>query len=109
MAVSFPVLREALWHLSLEPHHQREELAGMVVPDELALDLANAVDSLEHAQETAGIRLASSLVGEVRRLCDMLDVSPGDPLWDDRSLDRHPTWAEARRVARDLLELLPSA
>lgn len=81
----------------------------MVVTDELALDLVNAVDSLEYAQETAGIWLAENLVAEVRRLCDMLAVPPGDPLWDDRSLDSHPTWAEARRVAREVLRLLPNA
>jgi hypothetical protein len=80
-----------------------------VVTDELALDLANAVESLEYAQETAGTQLADDVLAELRRLNALLDAPSDDALWEEHSLDRHPTWAEARRVSRELLPRLPGA
>jgi hypothetical protein len=32
---------------------------------------------------------------------------PADQVWNDVALDRHPTWAEARSVARQLLPQIP--
>ena len=109
MTAPFRLLHDAIRNLSLEPDEQRRALAGMVVTDELALDLDNAVTSLRHAQETAGIELAGNLVTGAQRLCALLDAPPGDALWADGALDTHPTWAEARLLARDLLPLLPTA
>lgn len=105
----FRLLRESLWNLSLEPADQRSELNGTAVTDELALDLANAVESLERTQQAAGTRPGEDLLAEVRRLNALLAAQPDDAMWEDDSLDRHPTWAEARRLARSLLPLVPSA
>ena len=108
MVVRFELLRSALHQLSLEPNDQRQELAGTVVTDELALDLSNAVASLSHTSEVAGVELAPELVEALERLNQSLGAPPGDPLWDDAALDRHPVWAEARLVARSLLPNVPS-
>lgn len=78
----------------------------MVVTDELALDLANAVESLEYAQESAGVRLDGDLVVDLQRWQTLLDAERGDDLWADSSLDSHPTWAKARRLATELLARL---
>ena len=104
----FGILRDALWQLSLEPNEQRQHLAGMAVTDELALDLDNAASSLTYAAESAGVPLPEEVVREVQRLNALTSVAPGDPLWDDEALDRHPTWADARATARRLLPLVPS-
>lgn len=109
VSVSFRLLRDALKNLSLEPDEQRRELSGTVVTDELALDLDNAVRSLDEAQRTAGIALADGLLTELRRLNALLDAPPGDEFWSDVALDRHRGWAEAREIARALLALVPSA
>jgi hypothetical protein len=105
--VPFRLLRDALWQLSIEADEQRRELHGSVVTDELALDLGNALDSLEHAEEEAGIVLPNALVSELRRLSALLDTPPGDPLWRDDALDNDPRWAEARRLSGDMLSRLP--
>jgi hypothetical protein len=108
MVDRFELLRSALHQLSLEPNDQRQELARTVVTDELALDLSDAVASLSHASEVAGVELAAELIEAVERLNQSLGAPPGDPFWDDAALDRHPIWAEARLVARSLLRNLPS-
>ena len=108
MTEPFHLLRDALWQLGLEADEQRRELSGTVVPDELALDLANAVESIEYAQKSAGLRLTEDVFADLERLSALFDASPGDPFWADESLDHHPTWAEARRRARAILPRLPS-
>lgn len=108
-ALPFRLLRVAVWQLSLEPDEQRLELKGMAVTDELALDLDNAIASLEYEQESSGLRIADDVLAGVQLLNALVEAPPDDALWQDESLDRHPAWAAARRVARELLPLLPSA
>ncbi|MBJ7452160.1 MAG: hypothetical protein JHC71_08770 [Blastococcus sp.] len=108
MEALFPLLREALWQLSLEPREQRAALAGTVVTDELTLDLRNAMESLPYACEVAGISLDMGVLASLERLTRLLDAEPGDELWGDEALDKHPAWAEARGVAREVLPLIPS-
>ncbi len=107
VTVSFPLLREALWQLSLEPDEQRKALHGMAVTDELAIDLENAVASLADATEQAGTTLSEDVVAALTELSDLLSAPPEDALWDSESLDRHPSWAKARALSRRLLPLLP--
>jgi hypothetical protein len=72
-------LREALRNLSLEPDELRAELLGMVVTDELALDLDNAVSSVNHASEVEGFTRQDTSVFTVRTAKDglMLTMPPG--------------------------------
>lgn len=109
MTIPFRLLRDALTRLSLDPRAQREALAGCVVTDELALDLDHAVSSVPHESQRTGITLDSALQAALRDLNSLLDAPPSDPLWDDESLDAHPTWAAARRTAGQLLFQLPPA
>ena len=88
MEAPFSLLRGALWNLSLEPEEQRRELSGTVVTDELALDLDNAVASLEHAQRTADVALSEEVLDAVRRLNETLAAPQGDALWNEDALDR---------------------
>ena len=76
--------------------------------DELVLDFANAFESLPYASEVAGVELDQQVQASLERLNRLLDAEPGDPLWDDKALNRHPAWAEARALAREVLSLLPS-
>jgi hypothetical protein len=108
VTVPFRLLSDALTQLSLEPRAQRSSLAGSVVTDELALDLDNAVSSLRYECDRTGIVLDDDLVTALRNLVDRLAAPPSDPLWDDESLDTHPTWIAARRTARQLLSRLPT-
>lgn len=101
------LLRDALRHLSLEPDEQRAALADTVVTDELALDLNSAMSSLQYAMERAEVQLGDDLLSNLLRLDRLLSASPDDSLWDQEALDRHPTWAEARTLARVMLPLLP--
>jgi hypothetical protein len=105
----FRLLRDALTQLSLDPQAQRNALAGSVVTDELALDLDHALQSLRYESQRTGIVLDDALCTELRDLNNQLAAPPGDPLWNDESLDTHPTWAAARRTARQLLSRLPPA
>lgn len=107
VTVPFRLLRDALWQLSLEPDEQRKALDGMAVTDELALDLDNAVASLAHASEEAGMTLGEDVVAALAHLNESLSAPSEDPLWDGEVLDRHPAWAEARAISRRLLSLLP--
>ncbi len=109
VTVPFPLLREALWQLSLEPDEQRKSLHGMVVTDELALDLDNAVTSLAYASDQAGRTLSEGVVVALTELNQLLSAPPEDELWDSESLDTHPSWARARAraLSRRLLPLLP--
>ena len=109
MNVPYRLLRDALWQLSLEPDEQRKALAGMAVTDELANDLDNAVLSLNHAEEEAGVALTDEVRAAVTSLLDRLDAPPEADLWDDEALDRHSVWSEARVEARRLLPLLPQS
>ena len=109
MTIPFRLLRDALTQLSLDPQAQRNALAGCVVTDELALDLDNAVLSLPYESQRTGIALDSALLTALRDLNSCLEAPPADPLWDDESLDTHPTWTAARRTARQLLSQLPPA
>lgn len=104
----FPLLQEALVRLSREPEEQRAALAGTVVTDELALDLDNAMQSLPDASEVAGVRFDEKVRSSLDRLSRLLEAQPGDELWDDKALDTHPAWAEARALAREVLWLIPS-
>ena len=70
--------------------------------------LPNAFDSLPHASEVAEVELDQQVRASLERLSRLLDAGPGDPLWDDKALDWHPAWAEARALAREVLSLLPS-
>jgi hypothetical protein len=108
VTIPFRLLRDALTQLSLDPQAQRKALAGCIVTDELALDLGNAVLSLPNESQRTGITLDSALQAALRDLNSRLDAPPSDPLWDDESLDTHPTWIAARRTARQLLSQLPS-
>ncbi len=107
MTPPLQLLRNALTQLSLEADQQRRLLDGAVVTDELALDLDNAVASLAARAEAEQLHIDSSLLAEVAALNRRLDVPPTDPLWDDDSLDTHPTWAAIRVAARALLTRLP--
>ncbi|WP_142158249.1 hypothetical protein [Cellulomonas sp. SLBN-39] len=109
MTTSFPLLRDALTNLALPPERQRQALAGTVVPDELALDLDNAVRSLDDAMERAGIQLAPAVVAAVEELNDSLAAPPADDLWNDVALAQHPAWIAARRRAAELLAQIPPA
>lgn len=109
MTIPFRLLRDALTQLSVDAQEQRNVLAGSVVTDELALDLDNAVLSLQYESQRTGIVLDDALVTALHDLLRRLDAPPGDQLWDDESLDTHPTWAAARRTARELLSQLPPA
>jgi hypothetical protein len=109
VTIPFRLLRDALIQLALDPQQQRQVLAGTVVTDELVLDLDNAVDSLEHESQRTGIALDEALLSALRELNDRLTALSSDELWDDQSLDTHPTWAHARQTARDLLPQLPTA
>ncbi|MGX5656930.1 hypothetical protein ACWKWC_19310 [Geodermatophilus nigrescens] len=108
MTAPFALLRDALRRLSLEPSEQRAALAGTVVTDELALDLDNAMQALRHESELAGVSLDQEVQASLWRLNGLLDAQPGDRLWADAALDDHPTWAEARLVARQVLPLIPA-
>lgn len=108
MTVSFQLLRDALTNLALRPDEQREALAGSVVTDELALDLDNAVGSLEYEMDRTGIRFHAELLADLKRLNEAFAAPPADPLWDDASLDHHPTWTTARDTAARLLGGLPA-
>jgi hypothetical protein len=77
------------------------------VTDELALDLDNAVISLAHASEEAGMTLNDHVVAALADLHKSLSAPPDAALWDDEALDRHPVWAEARVTSRRLLPLIP--
>ena len=103
----FPLLRDALRRLSLEPTEQRAALVGTVVTDELALDLDNAMQALRHESEMAGVTLDPEVQASLWRLNGLLDAQRGNRLWTDAALDDHPTWAEARIVARQVLPLIP--
>ncbi|GAA5021337.1 hypothetical protein [Actinopolymorpha pittospori] len=109
MTIPFRLLRDALIQLALDPQQQRQVLAGTVVTDELVLDLDNAVASLEHESQRTGITLDEALLSALRELNDLLGAQSSDELWDDESLDTHPTWAHARQKARELLPQLPTA
>ena len=109
MTAPFRLLRDALWQLSLEPIEQREALKGMAVTDELALDLDNAVASMQYASEAAGRTLDADVLEAVRSLNATLgEHGPDDSLWDDAALDLDTIWAQARETARALLPRLPS-
>ena len=58
--------------------------------------------------ERAGVTLDPGLQTALRELERSIDAPPSDPLWEDASLDTHPTWIEARRTARQLLARLPA-
>ena len=109
MDIPFAVLRQALGHLSLEPDEQRKALAGAVVPDELALDLGNAIESLGHTSSEDGATLPADVVADVLALQEALSAPSGAHLWTVQALEQHPTWALARSEARRLLPLLPHA
>jgi hypothetical protein len=109
VADAFFLLRSASRQLSLEPDEQRRSFAGMVVNDELALDLENAVASVRFAQDAAGSTLAAEVVDELQDLLRLLTAPPEDRLWEDRALDDDERWAKARAVARRVLPDLPSA
>lgn len=109
MTIPFRLLCDALTQLSLDPLEQRNVLVGSVVTDEFALDLDNAVRSLQYESQRTGAVLDDALVTALHDLLGSLDAPPSDPLWDDESLDTHPTWAAARRTARQLLSQLPPA
>lgn len=51
MAIPFRLLCDALTQLSLDPLEQRNVLVGSVVTDEFALDLDNAVRSLQYESQ----------------------------------------------------------
>jgi len=105
--IAFQLLRDVLTKLALPPELQRQVLAGTVVTDELALDLDNAVGSLNYEMDRTGITLTSTILTDLRRLNEALTAPPADVLWDDASLDRHPVWAAARQTASALLTQLP--
>ena len=107
MQPQFGILREALWRLSLNAEQQRTVLAGTVVTDELALDLDNAVKSLRFASAQAGVVLSPEFLSALSSIEALFAAAPGDPLWDDESLDHHEAWASARAQARQLQLLLP--
>lgn len=109
MTTSFPLLRGALTNLALPPERQQQVLAGAAVPDELALDLDNAVRSLDDAMERAGVQLAPTVVAAVEQLNDSLAAPPADDLWADAALAQHPVWIAARQRAAELLALMPPA
>lgn len=104
---AFRDLREAVEQLCLEPEEQRRALARMVVTDELAMDLHYSLEALGDNTKRAGVGLDDDVVIELRRLSALLDVPPGDPLWDEPALDTHPTWAELRLGARAMLPRFP--
>lgn len=107
--VPFRLLRDALWQLSLEPSEQRMALEGSAITDELALDLDNAVASLQHASEAAGKVLDPDVLEAVRALNAAFGMhGPEDEMWVDAALDRHAVWAQARKTARALLPRLPA-
>ena len=108
VTVSFRLLRDALSTLALDPDQQRRALAGTAVTDELALDLDNAVTSLNHEMQRTGIDLDPELLTALTRLNDTLAAPPADSLWDEDSLDIHPVWAAARETAYALLTQLPT-
>jgi len=107
MADPYLLLRDALRQLSLEPEAQRKALPGTVVTDELALDLNNAVQSIQHAKDEAGFALPAEIVSAVVSLNETLSAPPNTDLWERGALDRHPAWAQARTIARQLLPLIP--
>ena len=109
MTIPFRQLRDALIQLALDPQQQRQVLAGTAVTDELVLDLDNALGSLEDESQRTGITLDKALLTALRELNDCLAAPSSDELWDDQSLDTHPTWAHARQKARELLPQLPTA
>jgi hypothetical protein len=80
----------------------------MVGTGELALDLDNAMQSLPYATEMAGVSLDEEVQTSLERLTRLFDAEPTDELWDEAALDTHPTWAEARALAREVLPLIPS-
>jgi hypothetical protein len=104
----FPILRDALERLALNSAEQRAALAGTADPDELALDLENAVVSLAYAERVTGVQLSPGLRHAIADLYALFDGrGPGDAVWDDTALDDHAVWAEARARARQLLRELP--
>jgi hypothetical protein len=80
----------------------------MVATGELALDLDNAMRSLPYASELAGVSLDGKVEASLERLSRLFDAEPAAEIWDDKALDTHRTWAEARALARELLPLVPS-
>ncbi|TDP91127.1 acetyltransferase-like isoleucine patch superfamily enzyme [Labedaea rhizosphaerae] len=92
------LLRDALAQLAMDADAQREALAGSVITDELALDLSAAVELLPE-----GGGLDPGVLRELRVLNDAFTAPPGDPLWNEASLDTHPVWVAARDTARRLL------
>ena len=65
------------------------------------------MQALPHASALAGVSLDPEVQASLWRLNRLLDAQPGDRLWADAALDDHPTWAEARIVARQVLLLIP--
>lgn len=106
MTISFRLPREALANLALPAERQRQALAGTAVTDELALDLDNAVLSLNHEMDRTGVRLPPVLIAALQEFNNALSAPPEDSLWDDASLDGHPIWASARVTAIELLDQL---
>jgi hypothetical protein len=94
------LLREALANLAAEPSAQEERLRGAVVQDELALDFANAFESLASLAEADA--LDSGTITDLRVLHDKFSVGPGDSLWSEDLYS--PRWAEIRTMAARLIE-----
>jgi hypothetical protein len=100
--VSGPIvlLRDSLAQLAAEPPEQEERLSGMVVRDELALDFANAVESLASLPDAD--MLDGSTMADLRGLYDRISVGPDDSLWTEDLYS--PRWAEVRSLAAGLIE-----
>jgi hypothetical protein len=105
---AFFLLRNALYQLGLPAEQQRQRLAGMLVTDELALDLDHALTSVEAAMDEAGQRLDAEVIAAVTTLMSLISAPPGDPIWDEKSLDIDSRWIRARVESAALLSRIPS-
>jgi hypothetical protein len=73
------LLRKALANLAAEPSEQEERLSRIVIQDELALDFANAFESL--ASLTEADLLDDSTMTDLSVLYEKFSVGPDDSLW----------------------------
>jgi hypothetical protein len=105
---AFLLLRDALYQLALPAEQQRERLAGMLVTDELALDLDHAVSSLGAAMDQAGVRLGPEVVTDSAAIMSLISAAPTDPIWNDESLDTDPRWIQARLASAALFHRIPN-